>query len=93
MLARRKLARAVRISGKSAAELVEEYRRFVELVQPRALRRHIGRDPDDESVLACAVAARADLVVSGDQDLLILKSYRRIRIVNAVEALAIITAR
>jgi len=37
--------------------------------------------------------ARADLVVSGDQDLLILKSYRRIRIVNAVEALAIITAR
>jgi len=57
------------------------------------LRRPIGRDPDDEAVIACALAARADLIVSGDQDLLVLKRYRRIRILNAAEALAIIRSR
>ena len=90
VLARRKLAAAVRASGKTVSALVAEYQRLVELVRPRALRRHVGRDPDDEAVIACALAARADLIVSGDQDLLILKSYRRIRIVSATEVLAII---
>jgi predicted nucleic acid-binding protein len=52
-----------------------------------------GRATDDEAVIACALAARADLIVSGDQDLLVLKRYRRIRILNAAEALAIIRSR
>jgi len=53
----------------------------------------LGRRDPDEAVIACAAAARADLIVSGDQDLLVLKIYRRIRIVNANEALAIIPGR
>jgi len=44
-------------------------------------------DPDDDHVLACAVAAQADLIVSGDPDLLNLKSYQHIPIVSPVEAL------
>jgi len=39
-------------------------------------------------VLACALAAKADLIVSGDSHLLNLKSYQDIPIVNAAEALA-----
>jgi putative PIN family toxin of toxin-antitoxin system len=92
VLARRKLARAVKASGKSVAALVAEYEGLVQLVEPHALRRPVGRDPDDEAVIACALAARAELIVSGDQDLRILKTYRRIRILSATEALAIISA-
>jgi len=33
-------------------------------------------DPDDDHVLACALGAKADLIVSGDSDLLNLKTYR-----------------
>jgi len=90
VLARRKLARAVRASGKSVSALVAGYEKLVQLVQPRPLRRRVGRDPDDEAVIACALAARASLIVSGDKDLLVLKTYRRIRIVSAVEALRIV---
>jgi putative PIN family toxin of toxin-antitoxin system len=93
VLARRKLAAAVKASGKSVAALLAGYEQLVELVQPRALRRAVGRDPDDAAVLACAVAARADLVVSGDQDLLVLKTYSGIRIIGANEALAVIAGR
>jgi predicted nucleic acid-binding protein len=44
-------------------------------------------DPDDDHVLACAIAALADFIVSGDSDLLSLGTYRGIPIVTAVEAL------
>lgn len=45
------------------------------------------RDPKDLPVLACAVAAQAGLVISGDKDLLTLRSFQSIPIVNAREAL------
>jgi len=38
-------------------------------------------------VLACAIAAKADLVVSGDSDLLKLGQYHGIPIVTVAEAL------
>jgi len=41
-------------------------------------------------VLALAVAAQADLIVSGDADLLVLASHAGIPIVSAIDALAII---
>jgi len=36
------------------------------------------RDPDDDHVLACALTARAELIVSGDKDLLDLNTYQDI---------------
>ena len=47
-------------------------------------------DPDDEHVIACALSAQADVIVSGDAHLLDLKSYLRIPIVTATAALALI---
>lgn len=93
VLRRPKLHQAVKASGKTAGALAAEYERLVELVEPRKLRRRTGRDPDDEAVLACAAAAQADVIVSGDKDLIVLKSYRRILIVSAVEALQLVKPR
>jgi len=45
------------------------------------------RDPKDLPVLACAVAAQADAIVSGDDDLLTLLSFKGIPIIKAREAL------
>ena len=39
------------------------------------------RDPEDDSVLACAVATGADYLVSGDNDLLVLDSCRGVKII------------
>jgi len=41
------------------------------------------RDPDDDKFLETALAARADCIVTGDQDLLGLDPFEGIRIVTA----------
>ncbi|HEY3247082.1 MAG TPA: putative toxin-antitoxin system toxin component, PIN family [bacterium] len=51
--------------------------------------RVVTEDPDDDIVLACAVAGNADYIVTRDQHLLALGTHRGIPIVSA-EALAAI---
>jgi len=45
-------------------------------------------DPSDDCVLACAVAARVDIIISGDRHLLDLGEYDGISIVKANKCLA-----
>jgi len=66
------------------------YAELATVVTPASILPTILADPDDDYVLACALAAQADLIVSGDAHLLNLKTYHRIRIVSATEALALI---
>jgi len=40
------------------------------------------RDKDDDNVLACALEAGADYLVTGDKDLLHLRTFRGIRIIT-----------
>ena len=48
------------------------------------------RDPDDLHILACALGAEADLIITGDNDLLFMKSFAGIPIVQAAEALKLL---
>jgi predicted nucleic acid-binding protein len=45
------------------------------------------RDPDDDELLALALAAQVELIVSGDDDLLDLHSFEGVAIVTPAEAL------
>jgi putative PIN family toxin of toxin-antitoxin system len=72
----------------------EERRRFValllalgEVVDLPETIPCICRDPDDDRVIACAVAGRADVIVSGDRDLLDLEQAGRIAIRSATQFL------
>ncbi len=40
------------------------------------------RDPEDDKILACAKQTHADYLVTGDQDLLVIKQYGRTKIVT-----------
>jgi uncharacterized protein len=45
------------------------------------------RDPADLHVLACAVAASADAIVTGDLDLLVLETFHGIPIIKVTDAM------
>ena len=52
------------------------------MVEAHPLPVPVSRDPQDNMVLACAVAAKADLIVTGDEDLLTLSHFQNIWIAN-----------
>lgn len=58
------------------------YRQQAQWVEPVPLAKPVCRDPDDDWVLAAAVAGRAEMVVSGDKDLLSLKKYQGVPILT-----------
>ena len=68
----------------SSPELLAE---LAELTDPPPLAQPVCRDPDDDAVLALATAALADVIVSGDDDLLSLVSFEGIPILNPAQAL------
>lgn len=51
-----------------------------EIVTPAQLGERFCRDKDDDVVLATALAGKADVIVTGDDDLLVLKRFRGIAI-------------
>ena len=77
-------------SQTSREHMLDEVRRLVELIDAPRLPRPVCRDPDDDAVLAVAIAAQADFIVSGDNDLLVLKAYQNIPILTPVAALELI---
>ena len=65
----------------------EELLPFVETVRVRRRLTLVQRDPADDKFIDCAVAGRARYLVTGDQDLRELVSYRGITILTVGEFL------
>jgi putative PIN family toxin of toxin-antitoxin system len=62
---------------------IEEYLRENEVVpRPKVQSEIVVRDPDDRWVLASAILAQADVLVTGDADLLAVASKSPVRIVD-----------
>jgi len=93
VLSRGKLSAALALAGLSPERLLQDYLRVVHVVTPAAVSPVIRADPDDDHVLARALSAQVDLIVSGDSHLLNLKTYHGIPIVRAAEALERLAAR
>src|SRR5262249_24733304 len=68
-----------------ADELVALLRHSSELVTPPPLDSPVCRDPDDDTVLATALAANADCLVTGDKDLLAIGQFRNIPILRPAD--------
>ena len=81
-----KLATRIERGGLPLDELLARYLNVAIIVQPETVPSIVIADPDDDHVLACALAGNADLIVSGDRDLLSLKTFRDIPIVTPAEA-------
>lgn len=45
-------------------------------------KKTIKNGPDDNCILECAVSVKADYIVSGDSDLLVLRNLKKIRILT-----------
>jgi len=69
------------------AEADRQLRVITRFVQPTESIQAIEADPTDDRILECAVAAEAEVIVSGDSHLLNLGSFRGIPIQRVAEFL------
>jgi len=63
-----------------ALEAVNLLRSSMTVLSPLKLSRPVCRDPDDDNILATAIIGNCDCIITGDNDLLVLKEYEGINI-------------
>jgi uncharacterized protein len=81
--------RLERVRG-SVEQALALYASLTTSVSPSTVSRVVTADPDDDHVLAAAVTAEADLIVSGDHHLLSLGNHQGIRVITPTDALRLI---
>ena len=87
VLSRGKFAKQFSQTRFTAPFLLARYTQLATLIKATQVVVPSLRDPDDIHVLACALAARAEAIVSGDADLHALGRFQGIRILTPTQAL------
>jgi putative PIN family toxin of toxin-antitoxin system len=91
VMGRAKFSDVLAAAGYTIDSLAAEYRTLSEFVEPAAIPQDAVRDLDDVALLACAVGGKADYLISGDKDLLILSKYDEVSIVTPAQFLVYLT--
>ena len=58
---------------------------YFDIIDAQPGPRIIKRDPEDDKFIRCASAANAKHIISGDRHLLVLKEYRKIKILTPAD--------
>lgn len=87
VLSREKFAKRLQSAQVTLEELCIGYAALATVIEAEPIQPVIIADPDDDVVLACALAAQCDVITSGDRHLLELASYEEIRILTASQLL------
>jgi putative PIN family toxin of toxin-antitoxin system len=85
VLSREKFAERLEAAGINNHDLVLGYAALASVIEPITIEPVILADPDDDAVLACALAGRCEVIVSGDSHLLDVRRHQGIRIITAAE--------
>lgn len=87
VLAYPKFAQQIANRALEIDRLVADYLATAVAILPAEIPPDVVRDPKDRDVLACAIGGEADLIVSGDKDLLILSQYQNVPILTTEQFL------
>lgn len=68
-----------RLSGEEAERIVTEMRELAEIIETNT-QVDLCKHENDNRVLECAVDGGAECIITGDLDLLKLKSYKKVKI-------------
>lgn len=87
ILARRKFEKKIAACGLTVDQIIDRYAALAPLARPVAAAR-IAPNPDGDVLIGTAIAANADLFVTGDKSLLSVGNVDGLRIVRVGKALA-----
>ena len=80
---RRILSKKLRLTPDEIASAMEPINEAVaQLIDHTPEITGVCRDADDDNIIACALAAKAEYLVTGDSELLEIKKYQGVRIIT-----------
>lgn len=77
-----KLVKKFRFPKAKVDQIINFIRKNAEMLTYTPLSTPVCRDPDDDQVLASAVSGNVDCLISGDEDLLVLKNFQGLPIIR-----------
>ena len=80
-----KLTKKFKYSNEDATVVETLLRSRMQVIESLPLESNVCRDPDDDRVLATAITGKANCIITGDKDLLILKRFGQIDILSPSE--------
>jgi len=81
LIEKRRIRNKYLYSDQDVEDFIETFIEMSTIIENLPDIHVIERDPEDNKILACALTAYADYIVSRDLDLLDLKIYNRIKII------------
>lgn len=88
---RGRIVKLTKMSKDERADFMDKLIERSDVTAGEQLLEPISRDINDDKFLACAVEAKADYIITGDKDLLVLKEYTGIKIVTPKAFLEILS--
>ncbi len=79
------LSKKIRLPKKTARSIADYLRDVTEIVEPESIDTSVCRDKDDNAIIGTALQGKAEIIITGDDDLLVLKKYRGVKIITPRE--------
>lgn len=82
VISRERIVKLTKMSKQEIRDFMDKLIERSDITEGRQLPNIVGRDVKDDKFLACAYEAKADYLITGDKDLLILKQYEGTKIIK-----------
>ena len=79
---RQKLVKKIKVPPAVVNEYLSTLRSISEIYKPESVAAGVCRDSDDDAVLGLVAPANAAVIITGDNDLLVLKKYKSAKILS-----------
>lgn len=77
-----KLAQKIHLPQPYISEIITYLKNIAEIVNPAPIDSNVCRDSNDADIIGTAVGGGADLLITGDGDLLVLEEFMGVEIVT-----------
>lgn len=85
VISRKRIIKLTKMHEKERKNFIDELIERSDVTAGKQLPKMVDRDVKDDKFLACAREAKANYLVTGDDDLLVLKQYKGIKILKPRE--------
>ncbi len=77
-----KLVEKIRLPKDTVQNIAKYLRDTAELFEPEKVDKAVCRDKDDIKVIGTALSGNAEFIITGDDDLLLLKEYKGVKMIT-----------